>query len=154
MDVEVLALLQGKAAAECIPFIRSRAKEVAIDFEYRAFPGPNSNTYISRILSGVPGLSAELPHNSLGKNYTEIFSAGWTTSADGFYLDTLLLGVSLGYLQGIELHLIGLTAGISFWPPAIKLPILPRIGFEPGVTRVPQPRHEKSTETEATVLVW
>jgi len=136
-DVELLSIVEGPTAAAFLPLIRSRAAEVAKGFVYRAYPGPNSNTYIVRILHGVPGLDAELEHNSVGKDYTASVSAGLTPSADGFHFDTMPLGLSLGYLSGVELHILGLTAGLSFWPPAIKLPILPRIGFAPGSTRVP-----------------
>jgi hypothetical protein len=135
--VEILAIQTGADAARSIPLILQQAKTVAQDFEYRAFPGPNSNTYVARILNQVPGLNAELTHNSVGKDYTSSVSAGWTQAGDGLRLDVPMLGASLGWQQGIELHLIGLTAGISFWPPALKLPILPRIGFEPGQTRTP-----------------
>jgi len=31
--------------------------------------------------------------------------------------------------EGIELGLLGLSFGIDFYPPAVKLPIVGRIGF-------------------------
>ena len=38
--------------------------------------------------------------------------------------------VYLGLKEGIELHVIGLSIGIDFWPPAIIVPLGPgRIGF-------------------------
>jgi len=136
--VSLLLVLEGTEAAVCLPAIRAAAARAAEGFEYRAFPGPNSNTYTTRILEAVPGLAAELEHNSVGKDYTPILSMGWTAAGDGLHLDTAIAGVSLGYLSGVELHFAGLTLGLSFWPPAIKLPVLPRIGPAPGTTRMPK----------------
>jgi hypothetical protein len=136
-EVELLAVVEGDAAAASIPLIREEAARVAEGFVYRAFPGPNSNTYTTRILRGVPGLTAELEHNSVGKDYTPTLSFGATATGDGLHLDTIAVGLSLGYLSGVELHVFGLTAGLGFWPPALKLPILPRIGLAPGTSRMP-----------------
>ena len=96
--------------------------------DYRAWPGPNSNTFIATLIEETPGLHAELHHNAVGKDYPNGLRAGWTSSGLGVELDTPLLGVGLGLRQGVELHLLGLTVGIGLWPPAIKLPFLPRIG--------------------------
>jgi hypothetical protein len=137
-DVELIAVFLLEDAAAMIPQILESADRHAQGFEYRAYPGPNSNTYVARILDDVPGMDVELPHNAVGKDYAPIIDAGITDSRDGLHLDIPLLGASLGYQQGIELHLIGLTAGFSLWPPALKIPFLPRIGFSPGLTRLPE----------------
>lgn len=127
-DVSLLLMLRGDAAAAVLVDLQREAERIIVGFEYQAFPGPNSNTYISRVLRAVPGLSAQLDHNSVGKDYTPIVSTGLTTANDGVYLDTVVLGASAGYLSGVELHLLGLTLGLGFWPPGIKIPVLPRIG--------------------------
>ncbi len=137
-DVEIIAVFLLEDAATMIPPILSSAKHHAEGFEYRAYPGPNSNTYVARILDDIPGMDVELPHNAVGKDYTTTFHAGITNTRDGLHLDIPFLGASLGYQQGAELHLIGLTAGFSLWPPALKIPFLPRIGFSPGLTRLPE----------------
>ncbi len=137
-DVELLAVYLLSDAANMIPHIQQAAQIHAQDFHYRAYPGPNSNTYAARIINDVPGLDVELPHNAVGKNYTTTLSAGITPSRDGLHLDTLPLGASLGYQQGLEIHLIGLTAGLSLWPPQLKIPFLPRLGLSPGLTRLPE----------------
>lgn len=136
-EVELLAVVEGERAHRCLPQIREQAAAVSEGFDYRAWPGPNSNTFIARILMGVPELGAELEHNAVGKDYTPWISAGWTSARDGVRLDTLPLGLSLGYLSGVELHLFELTAGVAFWPPALKLPFLPRLGPAPGRVRQP-----------------
>lgn len=137
-DVELLAVYLLEDAANMIPHIKESALRHSEGFEYRAYPGPNSNTYAARIIADVPNLDVELPHNAIGKDYTTTISAGLTPSRDGLHLDTLPLGLSLGYQQGLELHLIGLTAGLSLWPPQLKIPFLPRIGLSPGLTRLPE----------------
>jgi len=96
---------------------------------YRQWPGPNSNTFIAWVIERTPGLSAELDHNAVGKDYPDGFRLGRTSAGWGVEAETALLGLGVGLSQGIELHLLGLTAGVDFWPPAIKLPILPRLGF-------------------------
>jgi hypothetical protein len=39
------------------------------------------------------------------------------------------LGVLVGLEEGIELNLLGLTLGIDFIAPALKLPGVGRVGF-------------------------
>jgi hypothetical protein len=99
---------------------------------YDAYPGPNSNTLIAQIIDRTPGLHAELHHNAVGKDYPDLFRAGFTSSGYGVEADLGYLGLGLGLRQGVELHAFGLTAGISLWPPALKIPLLPRIGIHQG----------------------
>ena len=99
---------------------------------YEAHPGPNSNTLIAQIIDRTPGLHAELHHNAVGKDYPDTFRAGFTSSGYGVEADVGYLGLGIGLRQGVELHFIGLTAGISLWPPALKIPLLPRIGVHQG----------------------
>ena len=56
--------------------------------------------------------------------------AGVTTSRLGLELESPYLGVQVGLQEGVELHLIGLTAGVGLWPPSLKLPFLPAIPWE------------------------
>lgn len=99
---------------------------------YDAHPGPNSNTFIATLVEGTPELHAELHHNSVGKDYPRGFRAGITSSGYGVEADAGWLGAGIGLRQGVELHVAQLTLGISLWPPALKLPILPRIGVHQG----------------------
>jgi hypothetical protein len=52
-------------------------------------------------------------------------------------LDTLPLGFALGLREGVELHLLQLTFGISLWPPRLELPFLPEIPWSNGVVIPP-----------------
>ena len=40
-----------------------------------------------------------------------------------------LVGVSAGVRSGLELHIMGLVAGLDFSRPAIKIPAIGRIGI-------------------------
>jgi hypothetical protein len=44
-------------------------------------------------------------------------------------MDAYILGLQLGWVEGVELHLIGLTLGVGFAPLRLKLPFLPEVGF-------------------------
>lgn len=120
---------------------RQQAKDSGVDPEnlpmlgrgYHAWPGPNSNSFIAWIIENTPGLHAELDHNAVGKDDTAPFRIGMTTSGYGVEADSPYLGAGVGLRQGVEVRLIGLTFGIGLWPPAVKLPILPRLGFDPGL---------------------
>jgi len=150
-SVWTLASYEGSAAAEIGPEVLRLARECP-DYgslhteevgenafhstflsperrEYRRFPGPNSNTFVAWLIDEVPGLQSELHHNAVGKDFPHWFHLGRTAGGWGLELDTPVLGAGLGLQQGIELHLLGLTAGIDLWPPAIKLPVLPRLGW-------------------------
>lgn len=96
---------------------------------YRQWPGPNSNTFIAWVVERTPGLHAELHHNAVGKDYPDGWRLGRTSAGWGVEVETAWLGAGVGLSQGVELHLLGLTAGIDAWPPALKLPFLPRLGF-------------------------
>ena len=43
-----------------------------------------------------------------------------------------LAGVVAGPAEGVEVSLLGLVFGAHVWPPAIKLPIIGRVGWSRG----------------------
>jgi hypothetical protein len=109
----VLSVAVGEEARLAIPVIHTFTERYELDYE--AWPGPNSNTFISDLLDATDGIDAQLHHNAAGKDFPwGYFDLGFDSSGD------------------IELHLMQLTLGISFWPPAIKLPLLPRLGAHQG----------------------
>lgn len=152
--VSILETLTGKDAQEAIPTLLYLA-ETESDFghsvfslgidggwsssktppeerPYEAWPGPNSNTFVTALVEGTTGLHAELHHNAVGKDYPRTFRAGVTSAGWGLEVDTSYLGAGLGLRQGLELHLMGLSIGIGLWPPALKVPLLPRLGIHQG----------------------
>jgi len=102
---------------------------------YEAWPGPNSNTFLRELTQEVPQLAFAFDHNAVGKDYTW-FDAGLSPSRTGVHFDTWPIGATLAAKEGLELHLLQLTFGLSFWPPHLKLPFLPAIPWE----RAPEPR--------------
>lgn len=98
---------------------------------YRVYPGPNSNTFISYLIRNIEEIDCELPPTAIGKDYfgpTAFYSQ--TPSNTGFTLSAYgLLGFTLGLYEGIELNLFGLHFGLDLYYPALKLPIIGRLGF-------------------------
>jgi len=95
------------------------------DSVYKTYPGPNSNTFIEKIVREVKGISAILDHNAIGKENG--FYAGKTSGGSGFKLQTPILGIALGLKEGVEVSVLGLSAGVSAYPPAIRIPFLPKL---------------------------
>ena len=98
---------------------------------YRIWPGPNSNTFVAHVLRSVPELGVVLPPDAVGRDYLpegKLFAV----DPDGRDVHATLyglLGVSAGVRSGIELHIMGLVAGIDLARPGIKIPALGRIGI-------------------------
>lgn len=130
---EVVFAADGEAAAALIP----RMQQAVASYQwrhlgdYRVWPGPNSNTFVAAILSSVPEAHAVLPPTAIGKDFPH--DGRWlrpTPSRTGF---SLSLGgffvVTLGWVEGIELGVLGAVSGIDIRRPALKLPGLGRIGM-------------------------
>jgi hypothetical protein len=97
---------------------------------YWPMPGPNSNTYVDQMLRRC-GIRLELPATAIGKDYRGPVGASVTSGGTGVQLETWLAGLKLGLTEGVELHILGLSIGVDFWPPALIVPVNPgRIGFD------------------------
>ncbi len=125
----------GDAAAALIPRMQGAIAAYAFrnHGDYRAWPGPNSNTFVSAIMDAAPGMQADLPPTAIGKDYP--YDGRWlrrTPSGTGLRL-TLggYAGLTLGWVEGIELNLLGAVAGLDIRRPGIKLPGLGRLGVQP-----------------------
>ena len=103
---------------------------------YRVWPGPNSNTFTAWIAREVPALRVDLPANALGKDYL----GGWriwgpTPSGTGRQLSLFgVAGVAVGWHEGIEINLLGLSAGVDFDDLRLRVPGL---GFLEPFARSP-----------------
>ena len=99
--------------------------------EYHIWPGPNSNTFIAYLGRRLPELNLELPSTAVGKDYLPGGRLiGRTPSGSGIQASAAgYAGLMLGLEEGVELNILGMTAGIDFSPLAIKLPAVGRIGF-------------------------
>jgi len=123
--------VRGKEAQEAIPAIEKAVADYPYAKEYRAWPGPNSNTFISYIIRNVPQLKMTLPPLAIGKDWlvgNKLFAVSESKSGFQFSLYGLL-GVILGWYEGLEFNVLGLSFGIDIRRPAVKLPLLGRIGM-------------------------
>lgn len=132
-DPEVIFAVDGDAAAAMIPRIQAAIDGYAWrnHGDYRAWPGPNSNTFIAAVVDAVPEMRFALPPTAVGKDYP--YDGRWirmTGSGTGFRV-TLggYAGVTIGWVEGIELNILGGVAGLDMRRPAVKLPGLGRIGL-------------------------
>ena len=124
--------LRGGAEVDAlIKRLHAAARAYPHNHEYRLWPGPNSNTFVAYLGRAVPALRLDLPPTAIGKDYlpeAALFASA--PSGGGFQFSLLgLLGVTIAAEEGVELNLLGLSAGIDLSPPAIKLPGLGRLGM-------------------------
>lgn len=127
---ELLSDIRGPAAADVIARLPAILAAYPYAGEYRAWPGPNSNTFIAHLGRELPELRLTMPSIAIGKDYLtlgEMVAA--TPSHTGVQLSLYgLAGIIVGLDEGVELNTLGLVTGIDIRHPALKLP---------GVGRVP-----------------
>jgi hypothetical protein len=130
---ETIAAADGEAAAAMIPRIQSAIESYKLRSygDYRAWPGPNSNTFVAAVTSAVPELRVALPPTAIGKDFP--YSGGYfgfTPSGTGISA-TLggYLGLTVGWIEGVEINVLGAVLGVDVRRPAIKLPGIGRLGF-------------------------
>jgi len=128
--VRVLGWIDGDEARVAIARIDAALLAMQGDWPgcYTKWPGPNSNTFVRELLADVPELGFVFDPNCIGKDFTW-FDVGKTASKTGLRVDTPVLGAAIGLREGVELHLLQLTFGISLDPPGLSLPFLPQIPF-------------------------
>jgi hypothetical protein len=134
---EILADISDPDAEHLIARIEEAVK--TYDYgqygDYRIWPGPNSNSFIAAVLRSVPELGLALPPNAVGRDFRYGFYMGRTDSGTGLEINLHgLAGVKLGWVEGFEINLLGLVAGLDFRHPGLKLPGFGRIGLGAPVT--------------------
>ena len=60
---------QGEGVDELIAAVDKAAREYPWQKTYKAFPGPNSNTFTAWVAKQVPELQLDLPFSAIGKGY-------------------------------------------------------------------------------------
>jgi uncharacterized protein DUF3750 len=129
---EVVFAADGPAAEALIPRMEAAIAGYAWRSrgDYRPWPGPNSNTFVAAVLDAVPEARASLPPTAIGKDYP--YDGRWLRrTASGTGVQVTLggyAGLTLGWVEGIEVGILGAVAGIDLRRPAIKLPGLGRLG--------------------------
>lgn len=124
---QLYAQRRGPGVDRLIERIDQAARAYPYGAEYRAWPGPNSNTFTAWVARAVPELELDLPATAIGKDYLGSAIVGTAPSGRGLQLSLVgVLGVAVSPVDGVELNLLGLNFGVS--RGGLKLPIVGRIG--------------------------
>jgi Protein of unknown function (DUF3750) len=128
---EVILDRRGEGVDALIAAVEDAVRHYPYPHEYRAWPGPNSNTFIAFIGRSVPALQLDLPANAIGKDYLPggaLF--GPAPSGTGYQFSLFgLAGILFAREEGIEVNVLGLAIGIDFATPALRLPGIGRLGL-------------------------
>ncbi|MEX0583377.1 MAG: DUF3750 domain-containing protein [Sneathiella sp.] len=121
---EVLAEIKGPAAEALITRIEAAIEGYPHKYEYKVWPGPNSNSFIAHIGREIPELELDLPPTAIGKDFISGSNMlGSAVSGRGIQFSLLGLGgFTLSPVEGVELHLLGLTLGLDVDDGALKVP--------------------------------
>jgi hypothetical protein len=128
----VVADVRGADAERLIPKIETAVKDYQWrnSGDYRAWPGPNSNTFIANVLRAIPEVGAILPANAIGRDFRPYFYLGTTDSRTGIELNLWgYAGFKIGWVEGFELNFLGLVSGFDLRGLAIKIPGFGNIGL-------------------------
>lgn len=127
---ELLGKVVGDQAQRAIAGIESATDRYPWPMEYRLWPGPNSNTFVSWVAREVPELRVNLPVSAIGKDYLgpgKFLAPAPSNTGYQFSLGGVF-GVTIGKIEGFELNFLGSGFGFDFLRPAIKLPGIGRFG--------------------------
>jgi hypothetical protein len=131
---EMIAAIGGARAAAAIPKIERAVASYTFAGEgaYRMWPGPNSNTFVATMLRAVPEFEVAMPPEAIGKDFRADGALfGLTESGTGVEMNVFgLLGLKIGRIEGIEVNVLTLVAGLDARGPALKIPAFGRIGFD------------------------
>jgi Protein of unknown function (DUF3750) len=131
----VLVDVRGKTAAALIPKVKEAITAYSYNNfgDYRIWPGPNSNTFTATVLRALPELETTLPPNAVGKDFRPYPYLGLTDSRTGVEASLWgILGVKVGWVEGVEFNFFGLVAGLDLRHPGLKLPGFGRVGIDDG----------------------
>lgn len=130
---DLVAAIEGPEAEALIPRVRAAVASYpyAAPGQYAPWPGPNSNTFVAHLLAAIPEAGVALPPTALGKDFrTDGSLAGLTPSRSGVQLGIGgLAGLTVAWIEGLEVNVLGLVAGLDLRRPALKLPGFGRIGL-------------------------
>ncbi len=127
---EKLVDLRGDGVDAVVARVEAAVTAYPYPSSYRTWPGPNSNTFTAWVGREVPELRLKLPPTAIGKDYLPNGDVvGWTPSGTGVQLSLFGLGgLAVGWEDGIELNFLTLNFGLDFKRPALKLPVVGRLG--------------------------
>ena len=133
---DTVVSVDSGTAERLIPKIRAVIEKYKFSSygDYKPWPGPNSNTFVQAALDAVPELKAVLPPTAIGKDYPyRGHWVGFTASGTGVFATFGgYVGVTIGWVEGVELNLFGGVLGFDLRRPALKFPGLGRLGMAAG----------------------
>ena len=139
----VIADFRGERAGKIIDQLGAVIGDYPYATTYRAWPGPNSNTFVAWVIRQIPEMEVALPSHAIGKDYLgDGFvsrvpgGTGYQFSLGGYF------GLLAGVREGLELNILGLSLGVNPLGLGIKLP-----GFGDLALRNTNPM-AKTTESE------
>ena len=117
---EVVFAADGDTAAALIPRMQTAIRTYGLNNQgdYRAWPGPNSNTFVAAVMDAVPEIRTTLPPTAIGKDYPydgrrlrlAPSGTGVKLTLDGY------VGVTVAWVEGIEVT-SGAVAGLDLPSP-------------------------------------
>jgi len=121
---------RGEDAEMLIDKLEAAIKSYPFADTYTAWPGPNSNTFIAWLGLEVPELGLDLPATAIGKDWRPWKQTlGWSASGTGVQASIYgLLGATVGYEEGLEVNVLGLSAELDLFDLALELPAIGRVG--------------------------
>jgi len=126
---ELLVDKRGPQVDALIARLEAAARSYPYAHEYTMWPGPNSNTFTAYLGRAVPELELDLPPTAIGKDYLGDRFVAKTPSGTGYQVSLWgALGVLAARVEGLEVNVLGLTFGVDPLSPALKLPLLGRLG--------------------------
>lgn len=132
-DIDLVFAADGEAAERLIPRMRAAVDAYAWRNwgDYRAWPGPNSNTFVAAVVAAIPEAGVALPATAIGKDYPlDDRWFGLSPSRTGVRLSLGgYFGVTLAWVEGVEILILGAVLGLDLRRPALKLPAVGRIGL-------------------------
>jgi hypothetical protein len=130
---KLVGAVEGPAAEVLIPKIRAAVARYPFSRsgDYAVWPGPNSNSFVAHVLAAIPEAGIALPPTAIGKDWRAGFwPVSATPSGTGVQLSLGgLFGITVGWVEGLEVNILGLVTGIDVRRPALKLPGFGRIGI-------------------------
>ena len=128
---ELLTERRGADVDELVARIERAATDYPYRDTYRVWPGPNSNTFTAFVLRSVPELRTDLPPTAIGKDYLGTSLVAKTPSGTGVQVSVVgVLGVLVGFEEGLEVNVLGLTFGVDPLQLSLKLPLAGRVGLD------------------------
>ena len=120
----LLVDLRESAAEAAIDRVEAAVEDYPYAQEYEMWPGPNSNTFTAFVGRRVPELRLNLPPTAIGKDYLANGAfVGRAPSGTGYQVSIRgVVSATAALREGIEVNLFGSAAGLSLYPPAIRLP--------------------------------